>query len=39
MIAKMPDMETAPVAPSVALVRFGRWDDVLQTPPPPREPT
>ena len=27
MIAQMPDMETAPVAPIVALVRFGRWDE------------
>jgi tetratricopeptide (TPR) repeat protein len=37
MIAQMPDMETAPVAPIVALVRFGRWDEVLQYPAPPRE--
>jgi tetratricopeptide (TPR) repeat protein len=37
MIKQMPDMETAPVAPIVALVRFGRWDDVLAQPAPPRE--
>jgi hypothetical protein len=37
MIKQMPDMETAPVAPMVALVRFGRWDEVLQLPAPPRE--
>ena len=36
MIKQMPDMETAPVAPIVALVRFGRWDDVLRTSAPPR---
>jgi tetratricopeptide (TPR) repeat protein len=37
MIKQMPDMETAPVAPIVALARFGRWDDVLGLPAPPRE--
>ena len=37
MIKQMPDMETAPVAPIVALVRFGRWDEVLAYPAPPRE--
>jgi tetratricopeptide (TPR) repeat protein len=37
MIAKMPDMETAPVAPIVALARFGRWDELLRQPAPPRE--
>ena len=37
MIKAMPDMETAPVAPIVALVRFGRWDDVLRLPAPPSE--
>ena len=37
MIKQMPDMETAPVAPTVALVRFGRWDDVLGLAAPPRE--
>jgi tetratricopeptide (TPR) repeat protein len=37
MIKQMPDMETAPVAPIVALVRFGRWDDVLGHPAPPAE--
>jgi tetratricopeptide (TPR) repeat protein len=30
MIAQMPDMETAPAAPIVALVRFGKWDEVLK---------
>jgi tetratricopeptide (TPR) repeat protein len=37
MIKQMPDMETAPVAPIVALVRFGRWDEALKYPAPPRE--
>ena len=37
MIKAMPDMETAPVAPIVALVRFGRWDEALAVPPPPAE--
>ena len=37
MINQMPDMETAPVAPLVSLVRFGRWDEVLAYPAPPRE--
>jgi predicted Zn-dependent protease len=37
MIKQMPDMETAPVAPIVALVRFGRWDEVLAYPAPPSE--
>jgi len=37
MIRAMPDMETAPVAPIVALARFGRWDDVLRHPAPPEE--
>src|SRR6185436_2465558 len=37
MIKQMPDMETAPVAPIVALVRFGRWDEGLAVAPPPRE--
>jgi tetratricopeptide (TPR) repeat protein len=35
MIKQMPDMETAPVAPIAALVRFGRWDDLLAQPAPP----
>ena len=35
MINAMPDMQTAPVAPIVALARFGRWDDVLAYPAPP----
>ncbi|MGH7305684.1 MAG: hypothetical protein ACRELZ_20570 [Candidatus Rokuibacteriota bacterium] len=37
MIKAMPDMETAPVAPIVALARFGRWDEVLAYPAPPRD--
>jgi tetratricopeptide (TPR) repeat protein len=37
MIKQMPDMETAPVAPIVALVRFGRWDEVLRHPAPPQD--
>jgi tetratricopeptide (TPR) repeat protein len=37
MIKAMPDMETAPAAPVVALVRFGRWDEVLAHPAPPAE--
>jgi hypothetical protein len=37
VITQMPDMETAPVAPIVALVRFGRWDEALARPAPPRE--
>jgi hypothetical protein len=37
MIKAMPDMETAPVAPIVALVRFGHWDEVLRHPAPPAE--
>jgi tetratricopeptide (TPR) repeat protein len=37
MIKAMPDMETAPVAPIVSLVRFGRWDEVLRYPAPPRD--
>ena len=37
MIKAMPDMETAPVAPIAVLVRFGRWDEVLTQPAPPRE--
>jgi tetratricopeptide (TPR) repeat protein len=37
MIKAMPDMETAPAAPIMALARFGRWDEVLAYPAPPRE--
>ena len=37
MIKQMPDMETAPVAPIVALARFGRWDDVVAHPKPPAQ--
>jgi tetratricopeptide (TPR) repeat protein len=34
MVSQMSDMETAPVAPIVALARFGRWDEVLALPAP-----
>jgi tetratricopeptide (TPR) repeat protein len=34
MVRTMPDMEIAPVAPLVALARFGRWQDVLRQPAP-----
>jgi tetratricopeptide (TPR) repeat protein len=37
MIKAMPDMETAPFAPTAALLRFGRWDEVLQLQAPPKE--
>jgi tetratricopeptide (TPR) repeat protein len=37
MIKQMPDMETAPVAPFVALARFGRWDELIRYPAPPGE--
>ena len=37
MIAQMPDMETATSAPIVALVRFGKWDDILKYPEPRAE--
>jgi tetratricopeptide (TPR) repeat protein len=35
MVLEMPDMETAPAAPILALARFGRWDEVLAQPAPP----
>ena len=34
-VLKMPDMETAPAAPYFALVRFGRWAEMLAEPAPP----
>lgn len=34
-VLEMPDMETAPAAPYFALVRFGRWDEMLAEPAPP----
>jgi tetratricopeptide (TPR) repeat protein len=34
-VLEMPDMETAPAAPYLALVRFGRWSEVLAEPAPP----
>jgi tetratricopeptide (TPR) repeat protein len=37
MVAAMPDIETAPAVPMTALIRFGRWDEALAFPAPPRE--
>jgi tetratricopeptide (TPR) repeat protein len=34
-VLEMPDMETAPAAPYFALVRFGRWAEMLAQPEPP----
>lgn len=34
-VLEMPDMETAPAAPYFALVRFGRWAEMLAEPAPP----
>jgi tetratricopeptide (TPR) repeat protein len=34
-VLEMPDMETAPAAPLLALARFGRWDEILAEPAPP----
>jgi tetratricopeptide (TPR) repeat protein len=34
-VLEMPDMETAPAAPLLALARFGRWDEILAQPEPP----
>jgi tetratricopeptide (TPR) repeat protein len=34
MVGEMSDMETVPVAPIVALARFGRWDEILALPAP-----
>jgi tetratricopeptide (TPR) repeat protein len=34
-VFEMPDMETAPAAPYFALVRFGRWAEMLAEPAPP----
>jgi tetratricopeptide (TPR) repeat protein len=36
MINTMPDMETAPVAALLTLARFGKWDEVLREPAPPK---
>ncbi|HSB42786.1 MAG TPA: hypothetical protein VLK28_13200 [Methylomirabilota bacterium] len=36
-ILEMPDMETAPAAPLLALARFGRWDEILAEPAPPAQ--
>jgi tetratricopeptide (TPR) repeat protein len=35
MVLEMPDVETAPAAPILALARFGRWDEILKQPAPP----
>ena len=37
MLREIPDMETAQAAPYFALVRFGRWEEVLRQPAPPAE--
>ena len=37
MVLEMPDMETAPAAPLLALARFGRWDAILAQPAPPEK--
>jgi tetratricopeptide (TPR) repeat protein len=34
MVLQMPDAETAPAAPLLALARFGRWDEILMQPAP-----
>jgi len=34
VVLEMPDMETAPAAPYFALVRFGRWSEMLAEPAP-----
>ena len=34
-VLEMPDMETAPAAPYFAMVRFGRWSEMLAEPAPP----
>jgi tetratricopeptide (TPR) repeat protein len=35
VVLEMSDMETAPAAPYFALVRFGRWSEMLAEPAPP----
>ncbi|HEY6066487.1 MAG TPA: tetratricopeptide repeat protein, partial [Thermoanaerobaculia bacterium] len=35
MLREMPGFDTLLTYPVLALVRFGRWDDVLKEPPPP----
>jgi tetratricopeptide (TPR) repeat protein len=37
MVQQMSDAEIAPAAPLYALVRFGRWQEVLAEPMPPEE--
>jgi tetratricopeptide (TPR) repeat protein len=37
MIKAMPDMEGAPAIPTLVLVRFGRWQEVLRQPAPPAD--
>jgi len=34
VVLEMPDMETAPAAPYFAMVRFGRWSEMLAEPAP-----
>ncbi len=35
VIARMPMIELVPPVPIVTLIRFGRWSEALQEPPPP----
>ncbi|HZR79501.1 MAG TPA: hypothetical protein VFD92_00265 [Candidatus Binatia bacterium] len=37
MLRQMPDLEGIPVTPELVLVRFGRWDEVLASDPPPAD--
>jgi hypothetical protein len=37
VLRQMPDMETAPAAPILALARFGRWEEILRQPAPPSD--
>jgi tetratricopeptide (TPR) repeat protein len=37
MVRKMPDIESAVVAPIFVLTRFGKWDDILKEPAPPED--
>jgi len=39
MIAQMPMLEMVPPYPVLTLIRFGRWDDALREPLPPRRST
>src|SRR5439155_4791281 len=37
MVRKMPDIESAPVAPLFVLARFGKWDEILNAPALPED--